>query len=94
MPAASTSLATDDRFVQHSQYKKISIRQFNIQLTCYSYRRNCDKPRLKCSLLNCNYTLQVLQPVATNDKKPTGRCIPKTASCASVYIVKYTRLDS
>ena len=25
MPAAPTSLATDDRFVQHSQYKKISL---------------------------------------------------------------------
>ena len=35
---------------------KIIVRQSNIQLTCYSYRRNCDKPRLRCSLLNCNYT--------------------------------------
>ena len=46
------------------------VRQSNIQLTCYSYRRNCDKTRLRCSLLNCNYTLQVLQQVATNDYKP------------------------
>ena len=44
-----------------------NVRQSNIQLTCYSYRRNCDKPRLRCSLLNCDYTLQVLQQVATND---------------------------
>ena len=44
-----------------------SVRQSNIQLTCYSYRRNCDRPRLRCSLLNCNYILQVLQQVATND---------------------------
>ena len=53
------------------EYRKNSImkfvRQSNIQLTCYSYRRNCDKSRLRCSLLNCDYTLQVLQQVATND---------------------------
>ena len=62
-------------------------RQSNIQLTCYSYR---DKPRLRCSLLNCNYTLQVLQQVATNDYKRNGRCITQIAKyeCASVHIVK------
>ena len=43
------------------------VRQSNIQLTCCSYRRNCVKSRLRCSLLNCDYTLQVLQQVATND---------------------------
>ena len=66
------------------------MRQSNIQLTCYSYRRNCDKPRLRCSLLNCNYTLQVLQQVATNDYKRNGRCITQIAKheCASVHIVK------
>ena len=67
-----------------------SVRQSNIQLTCYSYRRNCDKPRLRCSLLNCNYTLLVLQQVATNDYKRNGRCITQIAKheCASVHIVK------
>ena len=73
---------------------KSFVRQSNIELTSYMPEGNSVKTRLRCSLLNCNYTLQVLQQVATNDKKPTGRCIPKTASCASVYIVKYTRLDS
>ena len=48
---------------------------------------NSVQTRLRCSLLNCNYTLQVLQQVGTNDWKPTGRCILKTASCASVNIV-------
>ena len=43
------------------------VRQSNIQLTCSDYRRNSVKTRLRCSLLNCNYTLQVLQQVATND---------------------------
>ena len=45
--------------------KKITdtVRQSNIQLACYSYRRNCVKTRLRCSLLNYNYTLQVLQQV-------------------------------
>ena len=37
----------------------VFVRQSNIQLTCYSYRRYCLKTRLSCSLLNCNYTLQV-----------------------------------
>ena len=66
------------------------VRQSNIQLTCYSYRRNCDKPRLRCSLLNCDYTLQVLQQVATNDYKRNGRCITQISKheCASVHIVK------
>ena len=68
----------------------LAVRQSNIQLTCYSYRRNCDKPRLRCSLLNCSYTLQVLQQVATNDYKRNGRCITQIAKheCASVHIVK------
>ena len=66
-----------------------TVRQSNIQLTCYSYRRNCDEPRLRCSLLNCNYTLQVLQQVATNDYKQNGRCITQIAKheCASVCIL-------
>ena len=66
------------------------VRQSNIQLTCYSYRRNCDRTRLRCSLLNCNYTLQVLQQVAINDYKRNGRCISQTVKqgCASVHIVK------
>ena len=66
------------------------VRQSNIQLTCYSYRRNCDKPRLRCSLLNCDYILQVLQQVATNDYKPNSRCITQIVKqgCASVHIVK------
>ena len=33
------------------------VRQSNIQLTGYSYRRNSVKTRLRCSLLNCAYTL-------------------------------------
>ena len=66
------------------------MRQSNIQLIGYSYRRNCDKTRLRCSLLNCNYTLQVLQQVATNDHKRNGRCITQIVKheCASVHIVK------
>ena len=69
---------------------KPTVRQSNIQLTCYSYRRNCDKPRLRCSLLNCTYTLQVLQQVATNDYNPNSHCIAQTVKerCASVHIVK------
>ena len=66
------------------------MRQSNIQLTCYSYRRNCDKPRLRCSLLNCEYTLHVLQQVASNDYK-TERSLYHANSkqgCASVHIVK------
>ena len=71
-------------------YFRYHVRQSNIQLTCFSYRRNCDKPRLRCSLLNCNYTLQVLQQVATNDYKRNGRCITQIPKheCASVHIVK------
>ena len=45
----------------------VTVRQSNIQLTCRDYRRNSVKTRLRCSLLNCTYTLQVLQQVATND---------------------------
>ena len=45
----------------------INVRQSNIQLTCYKYHGNSVKSRLRCSLLNCNYTLLVLQRVATND---------------------------
>ena len=69
------SLATVDFGI----YFRYHVRQSNIQLTCYSYRRNCDKPRLRCSLLNCNYTLQVLQQVATNDHKRNGRCFTQIA---------------
>ena len=43
------------------------VRQSNIQLTCYSCRGTSVQTRLRCSLLKCNYTLQVLQQVATND---------------------------
>ena len=80
------SLATVDSGI----YFRYHVRQSNIQLTCYSYRRNCDKPRLRCSLLNCDYTLQVLQQVATNDYKPNGRCITQIVKheCASVHIVE------
>ena len=38
-----------------------------IQLTCYIPGGNSVQTRLRCSLLNCIYTLQVLQQVATND---------------------------
>ena len=40
--------------------------------------------------MNCDYTLQVLQKVATNDCKPNGRCISQTVKqgCASVQIVE------
>ena len=40
--------------------------------------------------MNCDYTLQVLQQVATNDYKPNGRYITQTVKheCASVHIVK------
>ena len=67
-----------------------NVRQSNIQLTCCSYRRNYVKSRLRCSLLNCNHTLQVLQQVATNDYKRNGRCITQIAKHerASVHIVK------
>ena len=66
------------------------VRQSNIQLTGFSYRRNSVKTRLRCSLLNCDYSLQMLQQVATNDYKPNGRCISQTVKqgCASVHIVK------
>ena len=66
------------------------MRQSNIQLTCYIPGVNSVQTRLKCSLLNCNYTLQVLQKVATNDCKPNGRCISQTVKqgCASVQIVE------
>ena len=71
-------------------YFRYHARQSNIQLTCFSYHRNCVKTRLKCSQLNCNYTLQVSQQVATNDYKPNDRCITQIVKheCASVHIVK------
>ena len=47
--------------------RSMVVRQSNIQLTCCSHRRNSVKIRLRCSLLNCDYTLLVLQQVATND---------------------------
>ena len=67
-----------------------TVRQSNIHLTCFSYRRSSVKTRLRSSLLNCDYTLQVLQQVATNDYKRNGRCITQIAKheCASVHIVK------
>ena len=78
------SLATVDSRI----YFRYHVRQSNIQLTCYSYRRNCDKTRLRCSLLNCDYTLQVLQQVATNDYK-TERSLyhanSKTRMCKCAY---------
>ena len=40
------------------------VRQFNIQLTCFSCCRNSVKTRLPYSLFNCYHTLQVLQQVA------------------------------
>ena len=70
--------------------RKVTVRQSNIQLTCYSYCRNYAKTRLRCSLLNCDYTLQVLQQITTNDYKRNGRCITQIVKheCASVHIVK------
>ena len=47
----------------NSKERTDTVRQSNIQLACYSYRRNCVKTRLRCSQLNCNYTLQELQQV-------------------------------
>ena len=38
-------------------YFRYHVRQSNIQLTCYSFRSNFVKTRLRCSLLNCSYTL-------------------------------------
>ena len=70
------TLATIDSGI----YFHYHVRQSNIQLTCCSYRRNCVKSRLRCSLLNCDYTLQVLQQVAANDYKPNGRCLQKLSS--------------
>ena len=80
------SLSTVDSGI----YIRYHVRQSNIQLICYSYRRNCDKPRLRCYLLNCDYTLHVLQQVTTNDYKPNSRCITQIVKqgCASVHIVK------
>ena len=80
------SLTTEDSGI----YIRYHVRQSNIQFTCYGYHRNCDKPRLRCSLLNCDYTLQVLQQVATNDYKRNDRCITQIVKqgCASVHIVK------
>ena len=80
------SLATVDSGI----YFRYHVRQSNIQLTCFSYCRSSVKTRLRCSLLNCDYTLQVLQQVATNDYKPNSRCITQTVKqgCASVHIVK------
>ena len=48
-------------------YFHYHTRQSNIQLTCYIPGGNSVQTRLRCPLLNCNYTLQVLQQVATND---------------------------
>ena len=63
------SLATVDSGI----YFRYHVRQSNIQLTCFSYRRDSVKTRLRCSLLNCDYTLHVLQQVATNDYNPNSR---------------------
>ena len=80
------SLAT----VASGIYFRYYVRQSNIQLTCFSYWRSSVKTRLRCSLWNCDYTLQVLQQVATNDYKPHGRWITQIVKheCASVHIVK------
>ena len=80
------SLATVDSGI----YFCYHVRQSNIQLTCFSYSRSSVKTRLRCSLSNCDYTLQVLQQVATNDYKPNGRCITQIVKqgCTSVHIVK------
>ena len=42
-------------------YFRYHVRQSNIQLTSFSYCRSSVKTRLRYSILNCNYTLQVLQ---------------------------------
>ena len=68
------SLATVDSGI----YFCYHVRQSNIQLACFSYCRCSVKTRLRCSLLNCAYTLQVLQQVATNDYKPNSRRITQT----------------
>ena len=62
-------------------YIRYHVRQSNIQLTWYSYRRNCVKARLRCSLLNCDYTLQVLQ--LTN--VATYRCCNKLHQTVVVF---------
>ena len=46
------SLATVDSGI----YFRYHVRQSNIQLTCFSYRRDSVKTRLRCSLLNCDYS--------------------------------------
>ena len=43
-----------------------NVRQFNIKLTCYSCWPNSVKTRLRCSRLDFNYTLQVLQQVVNS----------------------------
>ena len=80
------SLATVDSGI----YFCYHVRQSNIQLTCFSYCRSSVKTRLRCSLLNCDYTLQVLQQVATNYYKRIDRCITQIVKheCASVHILK------
>ena len=80
------SLATVDSGI----YFRYHVRQSYIQLTCFSYRRSSLEKRLRCSLSNCDDTLQVLQQVASNDYKPNGRCITQTVKreWASVHIVK------
>ena len=80
------SLATVDSGI----YFRYHVRQSNIQLTCFSYCRSSVKTRLRCSLLNFDYTLHVLQQIATNDYKRNDRCITQIVKheCASVHIVK------
>ena len=67
------------------------VRQSNFQLTCYKYHGN--SVRQGWDVL---YWIVIILYRCCNNLQPTtrNRWTPKTASCASVHIVKYKRLDS
>ena len=72
-PSSSNELGnqqgpTSSREVQPltpSLSSSLSVRQSTMQLTCCGTTRNFRKIRLQSSLLNCDYTLQVLQHIST-----------------------------
>ena len=71
----------------------INVGQSTMQLTCCGTTRNFRKIRLQSSLLNCDYTLQVLQHVSTT----CNQRLHCNDVCVCFYysnITQYKRLHS
>ena len=75
---SSLKESTTDRLKIYFRYH---VGQSTMQLTCCGTTRNFRKIRLQSSLLNCDYTLQVLQHVSTR--------LYQRLHCNDVYVCFY-----